>query len=192
VNSGLILTFIGYAAVLALLVYLYVSLLAQARWLGASNIANTVILLALALSASAPYFAVWQGASPAVCAVLVAGPVVVLLAIGLRRTVQHTGGLRPEAELFYAFKRINRIGLGGKTGDRKGPRDNEMVLAELAGLERLRKPNTTRVIDALERINHDWVYSSEPLTPGVIDDWNLELGNAAQELWGPGWQGRPW
>jgi hypothetical protein len=184
----MVLELLGYVVLVTLGVWLYLGLLDDAIWLGASNTVLGLLLGALAISVSAPYLAISLGAIPFLVAAMAVLPTL-LMALSLRWFILHTGGPRPEFELFEAFKRINRIGQGGATGDRKKAGDNERLAAALDDLERLRTPRTARLIDALDRINRSWV-ASETISREENEARHRELAYAADELWGLGWRKR--
>jgi hypothetical protein len=168
---------------------LYLSLLRRAHWLGASTLANGIIGALLVVSLAAPLVAGLNGAPPYVTFSAAFCPFAIS-AIGLRSIVSRTGGLRPEVQVFYAYRRISRIGIDSP-GDEKDPLDNERISTDLQALGRLRTPETAMFIDLFTRMNEAWV-QSEPVDPEELKRWKDELSELARHLWGPGWQRRRW
>jgi len=179
---------IGYVALFVLTSIFYFGLLAEVRWQGASMFVFAVLFGAFAITLAVPYVASAIGAPPLLAAAGAAGPAL-LVAVSFQWLIRRTGGPRPEVRLLYAFRRINRIGEGQPTGTRKRAGDNARLLRELDGLEALRTPRTTRLIDALEVINRSWI-ESEMIPPVENDARYAELRNAADELWGAEWRRR--
>jgi hypothetical protein len=158
-------------------------------WLGGSRIAyaiaTAVIAAWFALSATsvvlAPGVPAWLG-------VTMGFVLIVSFALGIKTVVAVTGGMQPEAAVFYLFQRIYRHNQG-EAGAPADARESAIVADALNRLEQWRNPTTTEFIDRVQNVNRAWL-AGRPMAPEENDAETAKISELGFALWGAQWARR--
>lgn len=177
------------AALVALVLVAVRLVRAELLWLGGSRIAYAIaigviagwfVLLATSVLLG-PGVAAWLG-------VVIGFGLIVSFGLGIRTLVEATGGLRPEAAVFYLFQRIYHHNQGA-AGEPMKVRDAAIVAEALDRLEQSRSPTTTEFIDHVQNVNRAWL-AGQPKAREEIDAETATIRELGFALWGAQWARR--